>query len=211
MTGLSWVFLVVAGITAALDWWAVWGGNSRLEWVAKPGVMLALVAMLVAMDVSGPARWWMVAGALAGLIGDVALMLPRERFIAGLVAFLAGHVAYVVGLVLLGFALGPALAGLVVVAVLVAAVGRRIVGAVATGSPDLTTAVVAYLAVISAMVVVAFGTGSVVAAAGGVLFYLSDAVLAWNRFVRPFRRGRIVTIVLYHLGQTALFLALSVA
>ena len=31
------------------------------------------------------------------MAGDIFLMLPRERFIAGLVAFLLAHVAYVVG------------------------------------------------------------------------------------------------------------------
>lgn len=210
MTSASWVLLMVAGAVALVDWWAVWNSRTRVEWAAKPSVMIALAAMLVTLDVGGAARWWMVAGALAGLVGDVALMLPRERFVAGLVAFLLGHLAYVVGLVLLGFEPGPALVGLAVVVVLVAAVGRTIVSAVAAGSPELAAPVMAYLGVISAMVVAAFGTGSVVAAVGGMLFYLSDAVLAWNRFVKPFRYGRIVTIITYHLGQAALFVALTV-
>ncbi len=210
MTAISWVLLFGAAVVALLDWWAVWTSSSRLEWVAKPGVMLFLVAMLVAMDVPGAARWWMVVGALAGLVGDVALMLPRERFMAGLVFFLCGHLAYVVGLGRLGFAPGPALVGLAAVVVLLSLVGRRIVSAVAADSPSLVGPVVGYLGVISTMVVVAFGTGSTVAATGGLLFYGSDAVLAWNRFVRPLRWGRIVTIMTYHLGQTALFLALTV-
>ena len=44
------------------------------------------------------ARPWFVAALALSLVGDVLLMLPRERFVGGLVAFLLAHLAYIVGL-----------------------------------------------------------------------------------------------------------------
>src|SRR4051794_41753954 len=38
------------------------------------------------------------------------------------------------------------------------------------------------------------------AAAGALFFFFSDAMLAWNRFVEPFRYGQAVTLLLYWLG-----------
>jgi len=58
------------------------------------------------------------------------------------------------------------------------------------------------------MVASAGGTGSLVALAGALLFFYSDAILAWNRFVRPIRYGRVVNLVPYHLGQIVLVLSL---
>ena len=86
-----------------------------------------------------------------------------------------------------------------------AVVGRAIVGAVKRGpNPELTVPVVAYVAVISAMVVSAFGTASVWAIGGALLFYASDAILAWNRFVDPLRSAPVAVMVTYHLGQAGL-------
>ncbi len=44
------------------------------------------------------------------------------------------------------------------------------------------------------------------AAAGGFLFFCSDTMLAFDRFVRPFTRARFWVRVTYHLGQSGLAL-----
>jgi uncharacterized membrane protein YhhN len=38
-------------------------------------------------------------------------------------------------------------------------------------------------------------------AVGAFLFYISDIVLAWNKFLSPIRNGRMLNIGLYHAGQ----------
>ena len=43
---------------------------------------------------------------------------------------------------------------------------------------------------------------------GALLFYVSDAVLGWTRFVNDFPRSRVVVMTTYHLGQVGLVLAL---
>ncbi len=39
---------------------------------------------------------------------------------------------------------------------------------------------------------------------GAFLFYISDMILAWNKFITPIQNGRIYNILSYHLGQIAL-------
>ncbi|MDL1898986.1 lysoplasmalogenase, partial [Anaerolineae bacterium CFX7] len=45
---------------------------------------------------------------------------------------------------------------------------------------------------------------------GATLFFISDAMLAWNRFVKPFAAAKLAVIITYHLGQIALALTLMV-
>ena len=136
---------------------------------------------------------------------DVFLMGDEKWFVAGLGSFLAGHVAYIVALQLAPTSAPGTVIGLVVVAVGIAVVGRRIVVGVASGDHQaMVVPVVAYLIVISAMVVSAFGTTAAWAIVGASLFYASDAILAWNRFLEPRRYGPLAVMVTYHLGQFGL-------
>ena len=63
--------------------------------------------------------------------------------------------------------------------------------------------------VVSAMGIVAAGTGLLVTAIGGALFVVSDALLGWGRFVGPAPGGRVLVHVTYHLGQAGLVLWLA--
>ncbi len=210
MTGAAGVLLALTMVIAAADWFAVGTGNRTLEYVAKPATMIALLGVALTLDpVDGAARSWLVVALVLCLLGDVFLMLPSDRFVEGLAAFLLGHIAYVVGLVHLGVDVAGALVGIVLVAAAVPILGVRIVRAVRTGpEPELQGPVVAYMAVISMMVVAAWATTVPVAAAGAVSFYASDALIAWTRFVRDLAWGRVAVIVTYHLAQVGLVLAL---
>jgi uncharacterized membrane protein YhhN len=81
-------------------------------------------------------------------------------------------------------------------------------GALRRGHPNLVAPVIAYMVVFVLMLASAGGTGSLVALAGALLFFYSDAILAWNRFVKPLPFGRVVNIVPYHVGQALLVVSL---
>ncbi|CAN5669356.1 lysoplasmalogenase [soil metagenome] len=207
MTTASWVFAALAAAFALTDWWATWVGRVTVRYVAKPATLVALIGVAVTVDptVSSTIRTLMVVGLVLSLAGDVFLMLDEKWFVAGLASFLLGHVAYVVALQLAPTSLVFTLLGLAVVAVCIATFGRRIVQGVATGDQrDMVPPVIAYLVVISAMVVSAFGTRAPWAIVGAGLFYASDATLAWNRFLDERRFGHIAVMVTYHLGQAGL-------
>jgi uncharacterized membrane protein YhhN len=202
---------VAAAAAVALgDWVAVARGNKPLEYVCKPAVMLALIGVALTLHpVHADRRDWFVAALVLSMLGDVLLMVPRDLFVAGLASFLLGHIAYVVGLRLHARSTAAwALAG-VAVAALDIVLARPVLGAVRRRHPDLVIPVSAYVVVISIMVAAALATGVALAAAGAVLFFASDTLIAWNRFVRPTRRGPLAIIVTYHLGQAGLVLSLA--
>jgi uncharacterized membrane protein YhhN len=128
--------------------------------------------------------------------------------VAGLAAFLVAHLAYVGGFVAAGVTpLGMA-AGLAAVAVVLGAIGPVLVRGVRRSAPEMIVPVGAYMAVISAMVVTAAGTGDAVAIAGAGLFYASDSLIGLTRFVRPAPWGPVAVMVTYHAGQALLVASL---
>ena len=210
MTGLAVAFLAATLVAAAVDWVAVVRDDRRTEYVAKPLTMVLLICTALALDpADGTARGWFVVALLFSLAGDVFLMLPQDLFVAGLAAFLFGHIAYVVGMHVDGVDGARFLVGVAVVMVLLGVVGTLILRGVRGGlHPELAGPVVAYMFVISAMVASAIGTGHVTAIAGASSFYASDALIAWNRFIRETPHARVAIMVTYHLAQVGLILSL---
>jgi uncharacterized membrane protein YhhN len=98
--------------------------------------------------------------------------------------------------------------------VAIATIGMLILRAVKAGdTPEMATPVTAYMFVISAMVACAIGVGRPLAIVAAVLFYASDSLIAWNRFVSPDGSGptahpRLAIITTYHLAQLAFVLSL---
>jgi uncharacterized membrane protein YhhN len=199
----------ISGVFAVADWVAVRRRQRSLEYFCKPAVMVALLAAALALHPESTVqRAWFVAALALSLAGDVFLMLPRDRFVFGLGSFLLAHLAYIGGLRLEPGGLSTArfLGGVEVVAVAFAVFGRPVLRAV--GPSSLRGPVVAYMAVISVMVAFAAATGDWLALVGAALFYVSDASIAWNRFVNPFPSAKVVIIVTYHLAQFALVASL---
>lgn len=209
MTGAATGLLVATLVVALADWWAVATDRRKVEYVLKPLTMVVLIATALALDpVSGAARAFLVAGLVGSLAGDVFLMLDERFFLGGLVSFLIAHVLYVIGLAQLDISAPMLVVGLVLVVISGAVIGTRIARGSGRTDARLPGPVIAYLTVISAMVVVAFGTTLPLAIIGALLFYTSDGVLGWNRFVDPIPYGRVIIMTTYHLGQIGLVLAL---
>jgi uncharacterized membrane protein YhhN len=219
-----WRFVLpfaVAVVLAVIDWIAVWAGGPagrRVERIAKPGVMAALIAASALVTPVTPearaAQPWLVAGLVASLAGDV-LLLPPGRFVPGLAAFLLAHLSYLVAFLQLPGETAWLAAGGVVAVVMVATLGRALVRAAMPSGLGL--AVGAYVVAICAMAIAASRTGGAAAIAGAWLFVASDALLGWGRLRKPRpaepRTGRdgyrTVVMVTYHLGQMLVVLALA--
>jgi uncharacterized membrane protein YhhN len=209
MTATVVLILTLTAVIAVADWLAVASSRRALEYAAKPLTMVGLITAVLAYDTDQHlVRGIVVAALTLSLVGDVLLVLPADLFVPGLAAFLLAHVAYVVAMLVLGALSGGLLLGLLGVAIAAAVIGVRIVRGAARHDPALRAPVLAYLAVISLMVATAAGTGVAVVLAGALLFYASDAVLGWTRFVADFGRSRVVVTVSYHLGQALLALGL---
>jgi uncharacterized membrane protein YhhN len=210
VTGPAFLLLAFTLAAATLDWIAVHHDNKALEYVCKPLTLATLTLVALALDPRDPAvRAWFVVALLLSLAGDVLLMLPNDLFAPGLGAFLLAHVAYIVGLIIDGVTPPALLVGLAIVTVVLLTIGWRLVTGVRAAEPALAGPVTAYMVVISAMLVCAVGTRHPAAIIGAGLFYTSDALIGWNRFVRRHEWGDLAIIVTYHLGQILLVLSLA--
>ena len=204
MNPAATAFLAIAAACMAIDWWTVATERQRLEAIAKPAVMLALLAVALTADIDTGARPWIVAALALGLVGDVALLPQVDRFVTGLVAFLVGHLAYAVAFTTLWEPSAWLLVGGIGVAVLILTVGRSIERTL-RGSP-LHLPVLAYIAVTALVVITGAATGRPLLVVGTLAFAASDGLLGAGRFLDTTRDTRVAVHVLYQLGQAAIVL-----
>jgi uncharacterized membrane protein YhhN len=218
----GWILVLTV---AVLDWIAVAKGWKKIEYIAKPLTMVALfLTMLPGLLATGFKSIPLICfglGILFSLAGDIFLMVSYARFsnrwfLPGLTAFLLAHVAYIAGLNVPPPDVSPFWSiGLAVLLALTASrILRRIVAGVrAKGLPRMVIPVTAYGTVITLMLLSALLTlyrtdwstnAAGLVALGAFLFYMSDIILAWNRYVNPIKNGRVLNMAAYHLGQIAL-------
>jgi uncharacterized membrane protein YhhN len=209
--------LLVVLLVAVTDWVAVGKGWKKVEYVTKPATMVVLFALLALIGGFGSVPLICFGlGILFSLAGDVFLMLSDRWFIPGLVSFLLAHVSYIVGFNLPLPVVSPTWA-LVVALVLAFSAARLlrpiVAGLSAKGQMKLIGPVIVYGVVITLMLLSAMLTlfrpewkapPAALAAFGAMLFFSSDAILAWNKFVAPIKNGRLLNMITYHLGQIAL-------
>jgi uncharacterized membrane protein YhhN len=205
-----WPYALVTAAGLAVTLAGERSGRSALVYVAKPVASLAFVALAWSRyEPPGPYGAWIVVGLLLSLVGDVCLAHPRGLR-AGLGAFLLAHLAYVAAF----HSLLPAREWPLAAALPFAAASALAARWLWPHLGAMRAPVAAYVAAITVM---AWGAGSVflagraswLAAAGAVLFYLSDLAVARQRFVREQFLNRAWGLPAYYLGQT--LLALSVA
>jgi alkenylglycerophosphocholine hydrolase len=209
------LWFILALIFASLEMLAVSRNLQRLEYFAKPAVMISLFLWLYSGTGLQGNAFWFGLGLLFSLMGDVLLISSEKMFLFGLIAFLFAHLSYITGfqdelttLTAWSLVLG------VFIAINVGRLLRRIVGAMRMKRDNsLIIPVIFYGTVISVMLYAAMSTiynpawktnAAFFVSLGAFLFCASDAVLAWNRFVSPIGNGRAWNISLYYLGQIGL-------
>ena len=92
-------------------------------------------------------------------------------------------------------------------------------GLIAQGETGLLMPVFVYAVVIGLMLLSALNTllrpewafkAALLVSGGAALFFFSDTLLAWNKFVAPIPNGSTYVIVTYHLGHIALALGAAI-
>ena len=149
----------------------------------------------------------MLAGLVLSLFGDLFLALPQKKaFMMGLVAFLLGHVAYIVAFVMITSVGVWTIPGAIAVLALSAGVYLWL----RPNLGSMNVPVLAYVIVISIMVTAAWSVfietehplwARILVLAGAFLFYLSDVTVARDRFVRQGFDNRLVGLPMYYAGQ----------
>ena len=184
-----------------------------LIYVFKPlTTILILAAALLpgtfAADSYARAIW---LGLVFSLLGDIWIMVPGNRFLFGLASFLLAHVCYIFAFLTHAPASGfpwpvlpLAFIGVIILVYLWPALSAGLKGAV-----SLYFAVIVVMATLAASRALAhFSTDTLSAGIGALLFMTSDAILAIDRFRRPFHLAQAALLGSYFAGQ--LLIALSV-
>ncbi|MCM2355459.1 MAG: lysoplasmalogenase family protein, partial [Arenimonas sp.] len=178
-------------------------GLQSLYQAAKPAALGLLIAATAARGPLDRFRVLLLAGLACSLAGDV-LLLSRDLFLPGLLAFLLAHACYIAlfrdgaGWLPRPRALAATLgAGALAYAVLLPSLG-----------PVLRIAVAAYIVVIATMAAQALGRAAVLGdgharrvAAGALLFMASDTLLAFDRFVQPLPLAPLAVLGTYYAAQ----------
>jgi uncharacterized membrane protein YhhN len=198
---------VAAIIGASLD-----GDGRWLHWIAKPLATLLIAVIVWRAHAAPPGyRRAILLGMAFSCIGDIALMLPFDAFVPGLIAFLLAHVCYIVAF-RAGFRAGRGL--LFAAALLAVFAGINLAGLWPLLPNDLRIPVVVYVVVLALMATLALArawannaatpsapTSANWAAIGAVLFVISDSVLAWDRFGGGLPAATLCVLSTYYAAQ----------
>ncbi|MGB8253142.1 MAG: lysoplasmalogenase [Anaerolineaceae bacterium] len=206
----------LAVIFAVADWYAVARNISWLRYSAKPLVISALGIWLLLQPIAFSESFWFFLALVFSLIGDVWLLAPPRFFMAGLASFLLTHICYVIGInrelpsatwQVFSVAAAFIILGVFIYPILFRGVKRQ------SDARKLQGATLIYFIVLSLMAFSATTTlarpdwerlTAVSVAIGGLSFFFSDFLLAYDRFIRPVRNGRLAVHIAYHLGQFGL-------
>jgi uncharacterized membrane protein YhhN len=192
-------------VSAFLAIRAKYRGPAVRVYVFKPlaTVLIWTIAAVSDPSVSTPYQRLVLSGLLFSLAGDVFLMLPQDRFLAGLVSFLIAHLFYIAA-----FTSGPRTGPTGWIVVPVVCVGAVLGFLLVPHAGRMKIPVFLYTMIILIMLWRAWErwhstgrTGALLAAAGSVLFVLSDSLLAWNRFRHPFKSVEAIKLSAYFTAQ----------
>ena len=198
-----WMWLAIS-LSALLHITAAYRGPKWQFYLFKPFTMVLLLLLAWQADLESFYHQAIFAGLLLSAVGDIFLMLPKDRFMPGLVSF---------GLALFAYSLAcwsqfdgnmvwwlPAMlfaGGIIVFLLLLPSLGR------------LMVPVAVYIAVI---VLMAWAAGEfwlttrsaagLLAFSAALIFMFSDTVLAMERFKGPFKASAALVMTSYYLAQS---------
>ncbi|MCP4366702.1 MAG: lysoplasmalogenase [Deltaproteobacteria bacterium] len=201
------LLLVAASLLVGLVWAEGTGNNWLALGFKTPLSILFVITALLQPKVFPKYFKFVLIGLILGLVGDVCLALPGlTAFRVGLVAFLAGHILYIIAFAILTRRMdwvNP-------VNILILAISGGIYLWLLPHLGEMLVPVTFYIVVISVMVAGAWAAfrnsqvrrlGAWFILAGAVLFYISDIFVAHQRFVTEQFYNRLIGLPLYYTAQ----------
>ena len=200
---LTFSLMLLVILSASIHIRAEYRGPRQHVYVFKPLTMVFICLIAILGQATFPFyKYMIIIGLLFSLAGDVFLMLPSDRFLAGLVAFLIAHLFYIAAFLpeisaLTWWPLVPlVIYGIVIYIIVASSLGK------------LKLPVLIYVVVILIMAWLAWErwsqtgqSGALLAFVGAVLFVISDTILAINRFRGAFKPSRALNLTTYFAAQ----------
>ncbi len=208
---LIYCLLAIAAIAGSLLGAAISPEWRWLHYLTKPTATALLLYYTVSVATPFSARYRnaIALGLAFAIGGDFFLMLPQDYFMAGLICFLLTHCAYIYALVTDRLPVKPLILLIFAVIALLIFVGLWQVLPAGMAIP-----VAIYAAALALMAALAVNRASVlpapdqaqqqaanIAALGGVLFVISDTVLAYARYRFDIPFSPILVLGTYYAAQ----------
>ncbi|KIL73885.1 lysoplasmalogenase [Bacillus badius] len=141
----------------------------------------------------------LVMGLFFCIMGDGLIAVS---FVAGLGAFLIGHLFYLSSFLKVTRASKRHLLAIVPIAIYAFVIGRQLIASLLIqGNDQLVLPVIFYMLAISLMALSAVLTGNFQAIAGSTLFIISDSILSWNMFVSAIPFSDLFIMSTYYAAQ----------
>jgi uncharacterized membrane protein YhhN len=199
---------IIALISAILTIYANLQKNEKLQFIFKPLTMLAII-LIAFFNSSTPITFYqtmILVGLIFSTVGDVFLIKDKQFFVQGLVAFLIGHICFVIA-----FYTTPnwlSLIAYLAYVVFFLNILWRDLG-------SLKIPVIVYSLALAAMSWFALSRTienhnhhTFHAFLGSLMFIISDSLLAYNKFKSPIPLSSVWILATYFLAQW--LIALSV-
>ena len=206
------LLIITIFISGSLYVYSDFLNNQTLKYIFKPltTILIIILAIIHQSENTNLYGYLIIAGLVFSLLGDVYLMLPTDKFIHGLVAFLIAHIFYILAF---SSGFGPyfdieylipaAIYTLVFLWILLPKTGK------------MKLPVLIYSLVLMVFLWQASGRffflgnqTSLYIIVGAILFVISDTILAYARFVKSYKLSQLLIHLTYWGAQT--FLALSI-
>jgi uncharacterized membrane protein YhhN len=193
----------LAGVSAILFLRANQWGPKRQEYIFKPltTILILLIALLAPAPENALYKWAIVFGLALSLAGDIFLLLPRNRFIFGLVAFLIAHICFTLAFASDGFTTS------LLVFIPFAIFGGLMIGILwpVLGKLRLPASIYAMALIIMGWQAAGRwldvgSSSSLMAFVGALLFIISDSIMIFHRFRSPHRYARLIYMSVYYLA-----------
>ena len=209
-------FFLFAIFLMAVDCYAV--ASHRIKWriFSKPAPMIALIFWFSMVGSWQGNLVWFGIGLVISLLGDIFLLFPFRFFIAGLGAFSLAQVFYIIGLNASQGLVNPS-AWLIPFGVgVIAFLNFRPIVLRIQKQPSvrkLLKPVLLYAFLLSLMLCSGWltlfhsgwnGVSAVLIALGSAFFFISDSILAREKFIHPSKNGGLLVMATYFLGQLLL-------
>jgi uncharacterized membrane protein YhhN len=201
------------GLVSLINWVSAWQMRMIPYYITKPIVLLGLILFMVLRVPVTPARLPFLLGLAFSLLGDIFLIPKGTRwFLVGMGAFSITQIMYIWGFNLSMVKLPVLIVG--VVAFLGGIILIHLLMNRFSESSSINKAILRFIKGYGALVL-AMGMSAllclarpawsdraaVMAGIGGVLFFMSDGMIALDKLDRRLPRYRFWIIFTYHLAQ----------
>lgn len=205
--------MIGIGVVSLINWVSAWQLRMIPYYITKPLVLSGLIVFLVLRAPITPATMPFLLGLIFSLLGDIFLIPKGTRwFLVGMGAFSVTQLMYIWGFNLSMVKLPVLIVG--VVAFLGGIVLIHLLVNRLSESSSINKAILPFIkgygALVLAMVMSALlclarpawsDLAAVMAGIGGILFFLSDGMIALDKLDRRLPKYRFWIIFTYHLAQ----------